>query len=376
MKEFVRFKLLNSFWMRVFLLCALFYGCSLKGGNLPESYLDTPEQHALNGFKFISKQRVLDAQREFKESLATNPEYSPAYRGLALAYGMKGEFQAAYDSFDKAMRYAKSPEEKALAHVAMMRLLAMKREGAWLAQVEKHSASALALVKDLPDAYYYLGLAYNYAYKFEDSKRVLEKVVAINKPLSAEAKKQLELAREIRRAKPGSAFGKRVVFLPRITRAQAAGLLVHELRRDFIFALESSPKKNLPTPTDILRHPLKVEIQRILEWNLRGLQEFGDGTFEPDEYVTRASFASLMADLIGRLDRHAVQVPDYDEKHMPFKDINKNSSYFRDIAVCLAYGRLMRGKHGLFEPKGILSGAQALLIIRKLEKEISSRSKS
>ncbi|MBW2046760.1 MAG: hypothetical protein JRI96_18125, partial [Deltaproteobacteria bacterium] len=262
---------------------------------MPESYLDTPEQHALNGFKFISKQRVLDAQREFKESLATNPEYSPAYRGLALAYGMKGEFQAAYDSFDKAMRYAKSPEEKALAHVAMMRLLAMKREGAWLAQVEKHSASALALVKDLPDAYYYLGVAYNYAYKFEDSKRVLEKVVAINKPLSAEAKKQLELAREIRRAKPGSAFGKRVVFLPRITRAQAAGLLVHELRRDFIFALESSPKKNLPTPTDILRHPLKVEIQRILEWNLRGLQEFGDGTFEPDEYVTRASFASLMA---------------------------------------------------------------------------------
>ena len=61
---------------------------------------------------------------------------------------------------------AEKKEDKAMAHVGFMRLNSMKKEKGWLEEVEKNFFSARSIMKDLPEAYFYLAMAYKDGYRF------------------------------------------------------------------------------------------------------------------------------------------------------------------------------------------------------------------
>ena len=50
-------------------LCSLLSACGPRSGGYPYSELDTPEQRVYNGFAFLKKERLADAQREFEQAL-------------------------------------------------------------------------------------------------------------------------------------------------------------------------------------------------------------------------------------------------------------------------------------------------------------------
>ena len=151
----------------VFLLGSLLSACGPRSGGYPYSELDTPEQRVYNGFAFLKKERLTDAQREFEQALVLDPKCSPAFRGIGLVYGMRDNFPRAFDAMEQARAVAKDNLDQALADVGMMSLFRMERKDGWLGRVKESFARAVSLDRQLPEAYLELGVAYKYTYRFQ-----------------------------------------------------------------------------------------------------------------------------------------------------------------------------------------------------------------
>ena len=165
-------------------------GCS-QAPRAPEGVLDTPAHHVSSGFKFLKKNYNADAQREFELALQLDPYYSAAHRGLGLVYAKENEFGLAFDAMRKARDDASSGEQKALAYVGFMRLYTMRKQTGWLEQVEERFKEALQWKSDLPQAYFYMGIAYRQADRITDAEQSFNQVLKLNQGLVMETKKEL-----------------------------------------------------------------------------------------------------------------------------------------------------------------------------------------
>jgi len=165
-------------------------GCS-QTPRTPEGILDTPAHHVSSGFKFLEKDYDVDAQREFTLALQLDPYYSAAHRGLGLVYAKEHKFESAFDAMRKARDDASSGEQKALAYVGFMRLYTMQKNAGWLERVEERFKDALKWKSDLPQAFFYMGVAYRQADRFTEAERSFNQVLKLNQGLVMEAKKEL-----------------------------------------------------------------------------------------------------------------------------------------------------------------------------------------
>jgi hypothetical protein len=181
---------------------------------------------------------------------------------------------------------------------------------------------------------------------------------------------------KIEEGMPVSAVGKRVALLDRITRADAAALLIHELRIDDVYRRsrpEEAVRKKRPhsRPPDILAHAERAEIERVLRLDIPGLEVFGDGRFGPDDFVTRASLAMVIADIIATVEGDPSLPVKYVGTPSPFRDVRCDAPYFNAVMVCRDKGDIM-GAEGnrVFMPVSTVSGADALLMMRRLKEAL------
>ena len=188
--EFFKFKLSCTIFMAFFLALLFFNGCSPKP-RAQESLLDTPEHHVFSGLKLLQKGYLFDARREFELALQLDPNYSDAHRGLGLTYCEERKFQQALESMRHARDSAKTKTEKALAYVGFMRIYMMQEGKNWLDNVTAMFSNALQFGEDLPDAYYYMGIAYKKANRLPEAEKAFKKVLAIDKGFVTESKQEL-----------------------------------------------------------------------------------------------------------------------------------------------------------------------------------------
>jgi hypothetical protein len=349
-------------------------GCGPRLGGYPESIIDTTAHHVYNGFMFIKMDRVDDAQREFERALSLAPKSSAANRGMGIVYGMKKDFRSAFRYMDWARDYAETKHEKAMAYVGMMNLHILQRDAGWLGKVESAYREALSSSADLPEAYFQLGMAYKHAYRIAESKLAFGKVVEMNKSLVAEAEEQLSAVKKIEKAMPRSDLGKEIALLDRITRADAAALLIEETGIAGI--LEKARRHEQPAskrakpdslPPDVVNHPMRDSIAKVIELDIQGLKTFSDGTFRPDQYMRRADFAMVVADIITRRGGTSSLGQKMQEAASPFKDVRTDAPYFKAVVVAVVHAKVMEAERGVFNPMGTLSGIDALLILRNVE---------
>jgi tetratricopeptide (TPR) repeat protein len=349
--------------------------CGPRYGGYPYEELDTPEQRVFNGFAFLRKDHLMDAQREFERALRLDPRCSAAYRGMGLVYGMNADFARAFPSMDQAKAYARNTRDQALSEVGMMSLFRMEKKGEWLAKVERNFYRAQSLSKDLPEAYFELGEAYKQAHRVDDAQRAFQKVVKINKTLVQEAQEELNLMGKIAKADPKSELGKTLVLLNRITRAQTAALIVRETSIGQVLARKApSPEKpawspeGSAVPPDVAGHRMEGDILAVLRMNLQGLTVLPDGTFGSDDYINREGFAVVMADALVRGTGNEDLRRKYAGMSSPFHDVRSRSPYFESIMICSDWAGIMHGQEGYFRPLETVSGVDALLLLRKAER--------
>lgn len=365
----------------------LFISCGPKV-RMPTSQLDTPEHHTYAGLRLLDQAKYDDAQREFGLAIELDPKYSKAYTGIALVKTATGDFGAAWDNLKKGWRYAKTDDEKLFVYDSRIRYYtASKLEKNWLDLAKDEFDNAVLTDAKHAPAYYFMGLAYKAGLEFDSAGKMFAKVLDLKTDYISEADAQWNLIQKIQRAMPGTINGKIIAIVDRITRADAAALFMEELKIDVLYkkrtpktfdtsfkdpekAAAAGPAKI--TAKDIANHPLKADIEGILEIGVRGLENYPDGNFHPAEIVTRAAYAMMLEDILIKVTGDNSLATKFIGSTSPFPDLRADLPYFNAIMVVTSRG-IMEAKDmttGEFAPLNPVPGVDALLIIRKIKQEL------
>lgn len=356
---------------------------------VPEAEFDTPAHHVKNGHKLLKSGKIDTAFSEFNRAKDLDPKHSPAYVGLGLVQGVQGEFDNGFKAMKMGQRYADGKEQKVAVNVGYMRLYIMggkKVKKNWLKEVNARFNNAIGYISDLPEPYFYMGIAYKNSYEFQRAAANFTKVLELDKGLVAEADKEYAIVQKIQRAMPGSEVGKKIALLAKITRADAAALFIEELEIDALFK-KRTPKKydtafqdptktfaageyvKTPPATDIENHVLKADIDAVIAIGIKGLQPGPDHTFQPEKIITRAEFAMMIEDILIKISGDDGLATKFIGSVSPFPDLRNDLPFFNAAMVCITRN-ILETKNvatGEFAPMESVAGAEALLSIRILK---------
>jgi len=297
MNHFFKYRRRMMFMFIVMVIGAFVISCG-PAARKPTSQLDTPEHHVSTGLTLLKQARYVDALREFDLALELSPKFSMAHGGAGLAKASQGDIKGAFEAMDKAWKYAKTDEEKTFAQVGYIRLYTMSREDnkKWLDKARDAFDTAVLIDPKSSAAYYYMGVAYKYGLDFNASGQMFTKVLDLKTDYLKEADMEWNLVQKIQRAMPGTITGKKIAIVESITRSDAAALFMEELRIDILYKKRTpktfdtsfkdpekfkAKKDSRITSTDIGKHPLKADIEGILNLGVRGLENYPDNAFTP-----------------------------------------------------------------------------------------------
>ncbi len=382
-----------------------FTGCA-PDRRAARGVLDTPETHASLGFELIDRDEWIKADNEFNLALSLDPKFSPALSGKAVIKGhvasstrLSGKdrekaFDEGLDFASDAKSKAKNDDEKRLYYISRMRVYTMaKMPDSWLKKVESDYKDAIDLdprkVDGDPD--FFMARAYAAAFELHKAQDFYGKVQAmrINKRVGA-ATAEVGVVNKIIQAIPGSFHGKAIAFLPSISKADTAALFVEEMQiRNLFMNLNSQrvdtsfraptaaaamqTEQRMPDVTDISDHPLKTQIDEILELKVRGLEVNPDHKFEPDKTLTRAEFAMMVEDVIVRVTgRTKLPTQFIGEASSPFPDVNPANPFYNSIRTVTSMGMMQPLDQfaGTFGPDKPITGADALLVLKQVNNQL------
>ncbi|MBI4633179.1 MAG: hypothetical protein HY742_04750 [Deltaproteobacteria bacterium] len=352
--------------------------------------LDTPEHHTFAGIKLLNQGKYADAQREFDLAVQLAPKYSQAHAGMGLVKAYQGDYKGAFASLKNAGKYAKTDEDNVLFHVGRIRVYAMGMAVAdknWLKEAKDDFDAAVLINPKSSAAYYFMGLAYKAGLDFVQAGQMFRQTLDLAGDYGKEADSEWNLAQKIQRAMPGTVTGKKIAVVERITRADAAALFMEELKIDVLYQ-KRTPKtfdtafkdpekaktaaKQPATASDIADHTLKADIQGILRIGVRGLENYPDGSFHPNDFVDRATYAMMLEDILIKVTGDNALATRFIGSTSPFPDLRSDLPYFNAVMVVTSRG-IMEARNltsGEFAPLNPVPGVDALLIIRKIKEEL------
>ncbi|MDO9558961.1 MAG: hypothetical protein Q7I89_04655 [Syntrophales bacterium] len=390
----------KKLWVLImFFACVLMISCAQKV-RVPTSQLDTPDHHFATGMKLLNQEKFGDAQREFELAIELDPKYAGAHAGVGLAKAYQADYKGGFAALDRAFENAKSDEEKLFIHIGYIRVntlsrascmqvgVVCKRENKdWLDLSRGEFEKAILIDPASAAAYYYMGLCYKTALDVVQASQMFSKVLEFKKDYINEADREWNLMQKIQRAMPGSVTGRQIAFVEKITRADAAALFMEEMKIDTLYRKRTpktfdtsfknpekaaiKPKAAAP-PADIINHPLKSDIEGIIEIGVRGLEAYHDGLFRPNDLVERAAYAMMIEDILIKVSGDNALATRFIGSTSPFPDLRSDLPYFNAVMV-VTTRQIMGAKNittGEFVPMGPVGGADALLIIRKIREEL------
>lgn len=364
----------------------LMISCGPKN-RVPTSQLDTPQHHTDNGLKLLGQEKYVDAQKSFELAIQLDDKYSMAYTGVALANIYTANYDYAWDNLKTAWKYAKTDEEKEFVYVSRIQYFTQsKSKKKWLEMARDEFDEAIKINPQHAPAYYFMGLAYKAGLEFNLAGQMFTKVLELKTNYVEEADLQWKFLQKVQRAMPGTATGKQIALVERLTRADAAALFMAELKIDELYKKrtpktfdtsfkgpqKSAAKPVKPTAKDIAGEPLKADIEGILGIGLRGLENYPDGNFHPQELITRAAYAMMLEDILIKVSGDNTLATKFIGSTSPFPDLRADLPYFNAAMVVTSRG-IMEPKDmttGEFASLSPVAGVDALLGIRKVKEEL------
>lgn len=381
----------KAFSLILFLAAVLLIVTCGPKARIPVSQLDTPEHHVFTGMKLFDQEKYADAQREFELALQLDAKYSRAHTGVGLVktFMTPPDYRGAADALGKGAKYAKADEETLANKVALIRYYTQgKQEKKWLGLAAGEFDAAVKIDPKHSAAYYFMGIAYKQAYDFDAAGKMFTKILELKTDYIAPADAEWNFIQKVQRAMPGSVTGKQIALVERINRADAAALFMEELKIDVLYKKRTpktfdtsfkDPEKTAReaqkvqvTAKDIADHPLKADIEGILEIGVRGLEIYPDGNYYPGELITRAAYAMMLEDVLIKVTGDNALATKFIGAKSPFPDLRADLPYFNAVMVVTSRG-IMATKDvatGEFAPLKPVAGVDALLIIRKLKEEL------
>lgn len=380
-------------------ICFLSLSCTEKV-RIPTSQLDTPEHHFNTGIRLLDQGKLADADSSFDKAIQLSSKFSMAFVGKGLVKAYQNDFITAFDNLKTAWKFAKTDEEKILVHVGYIRVntlsnmecmkvgIVCKPQSDWLSISRQEFDKAVAIDPQKAAPYYFMGLCYKTALDINKAGEMFKKVLEIRKDYVSDADREWKLIQKVQRAQPGTITGKQIAFVERITRADVAAVLMEELKIDVLYNKRTpktfdttfkGPEKNrdqegvsVLNPNDIADHPLKADVEAIIQIGVRGLETYPDGSFRPDGFIDRATYAMIIEDILIKVTGDNALATRFIGSVSPFPDLRPDLPYFNAVMVVTSRG-IMESKNittGEFAPLDGVPGVDALLIIRKIKEEL------
>ncbi len=358
----------------VFFLTYLEVGCGGKKQAItPISPGDTPALNYEAGMRYLTHQQHDEAIQSFERAKALDADYLPAYVGLGLAYMGKGDYETATKHIQGAI---KKEEAYAPAYVALGRVYAAQgkykdalKEFERAQDVDKHNA----------DAYFYQGQTYTQMGKPDQAEAAYASALRINPTHTAgNALEELQKQKFAQAISPEYDV---IATATAINRGDLAALFTVELN------LEQKATSKIPQETrwrpppslmgkrdnpqdvviipDIANHWAKGYIQTVVELDI--MDVYPDGTFRPNEPMTRANFALFIQTILGKALGDETLPTKFIGQTSPFPDVPNSHFAFNAIMVTTTRGIMPAKLNGLFGLTETVSGADALLTIRNLK---------
>ena len=333
--------------------------------------IDTPVHHANNGYMFLDRGMIVEAEREFNASLELSPQYGPALAGMAVIRARQGHDKLALHLLRQALTYAATPENQALIYAAAIRMYTELKSKGWLDAALNSFNRATRLNPKSMEAYYFMGLAYKESYNFQDAERMFDQALEVPGPYRRNAFHQAHLVRIIAEYPPQTMVGKKTSLLDRINRAEAAAVLVGELGLEKLIPIPETPT---PDIKDVEDQPYRRSIEIVARAGIKGLEPDSRGYFHPDEPVSRAELAVMAETIIiratGRKDLGVLLA----DREPPFYDIGKSSPYYNAALLAVTWGIMDASPSNAqeFDPLGTVSGADVLRVVYKVRDRIDT----
>ena len=260
-------------------------------GRQSKAKMDTPQYHNETGEWNLVNGNFDDAKRSFNKALELDPKSSFAKSGLAVSKAhqtnvphvsdktKKQVLKAGEKLLDQAEDNAKNDAELARAHRYGLRFyVVLGHPKNWYDKAKDHYEDAAKLEPNEPSNHFFMASAEAQMSNYDAAKGLYNKVLKIDQAYADEAAKEVERIHKIERALPSSRFGKTIANVGKITRADAAALLLAELRLDRMFsnqqrqysaafappetmrAFKRSPAQNMPDATDLRGNPLATPL--------------------------------------------------------------------------------------------------------------------
>mgnify|MGYP000847101597 CR=1 FL=1 len=338
------------------------------------------------GLQLLEKGQYDDADREFAWALTKNPKNARAAIGRSIARIYQGEYDEALDDLKSGCKYAKQNEDKVFCQVARIRIYTQdKRDKRWFLKAKEAFDAATKIDPQNSDAYFYMGFAFRDSLNFDEAGKMFREVIAINDRHVKEAGIQADRIQKIQGAMASTKTGRTIALADRITRADCAAIIVEEIKLEKILsrqdpnaapvmdkAKDKKAEKGKTSAKDIAEHPFRVHIEEVLKLGIKGLTKYPDGSFRPEEGVNRAAYAVIMEDILERLTGNTELKKPFQGSPSPFPDVKADYPYYEAVMVVTSRG-IMEKKNAnedAFAPLAPLSGAEALLIARKLKEDL------
>lgn len=379
--------------------------------------LDTPGHHTFTGLKLLDQEKYSDAKREFEMATQLDARYSKAYTGMALVNIYMGKLNAAGDNLTLGFKNAQTADEKLFVNVTRIRYYTLSRpDQKWLDAAKSQFDEAVAIDSKHAPAYYFMGVAYKEALDFNQAGQMFTKVIQLKTDHLADADAQLKFVQKVQQAMPVTETGKKIALVENVTRADAAALFMEELKIKELYSklapkvsvavpvvapvkdaekvsadlkdgekISTAPKEaekapaDIPQPVpaklmakDIADHPLRPDIEGVLETGVKGLENDPKGNFNPGEVISRGEYAIMLEDVLIKMTGEKDLAARYVNSKSLFPDVPADMPYFNAIISVTSRGIMeaKNAKTGEFAPLKPLSGVEALSIIRKLKENL------
>jgi tetratricopeptide (TPR) repeat protein len=368
----------------------LLSACSGPKERKAESVLDTPEYHYNQGKKYLDKDDLANALREFNEAKSLKANFAPAYEGLSVVNILEKNFEQAEKNIDKSLS---EDGDWVPAVVARGRLYAAKEK--WEDSIEEFE-DALDDINDSKskfdkksvrmDALYHMGGSYREWGKYIEAQTTFQKILAIDNT-NVKASKAIKELAEYQAAVAGqSPELQKIARQKEVTRSDVAVLFVTELPLEKIF--RKSPRKQAiqfkapeggimgkkedegmakrTLPADVPdNHWARSFIEEALQTGI--IEVFPDETYRPEEKVNRAEFAKLIEHFLVKAWDDKKLETEFFGSTSPFADVLNTAPVFNSVMVVSTRGIIPGFEDGTYGPLKAVSGAESLNIIRRLK---------
>ena len=370
-------------------LFVLFSACGGPKERQAESVLDTPEYHYTQGKKYLEKDDLTNALREFNEAKSLKANFAPAYEGIAIVQIEQKNFEPA----DENIKTALSEDGDWVPAVVA--------RGRWYSAQAKYEDAvdefddALDDIDDSKssfdkksvrmDALYHKGVAYKEWGQYIPAQTTFQQILEIDNTNVKAGLAIKELA-EYQAAVAGqSDVLKKIAKQKEVTRADVSVMFVTELPLEKIFrkskrldavqyqapdggvmGKQEEEKGPEAIATDVPdTHWARSFIGEALQTGI--IEKYPDGSFQPDKKVNRAEFAKLIEHfMIKAYDDPGLETQFFGNVST-FADVLNTSPIFNSVMLVSSRGIMPGFDDGTFRPLDAVSGAESLNIIRNLK---------